>query len=334
MFSQYHGFVHPNSSTKKTNKILNDNNNLSIYNISPTPESQSPSPLPPTSGLPIITIPEGQQMPIKLPSIKQGDYENVMQRALEPIPEIKYIQPEVIPKEKIENKPKPKPQSEGKPYMNMKPQSDKRPYVKPQSDKRPYVKPQSDKRPYVKPQSDKRPYVKPQSDKKPKPYVNMNMNSLDKYKINLDDKKQIKEIKETPPSVVFPIKPPEIISREKVVKPISKKKPISIKPKPISKKKPISIKQKPLSKKKPISIKPKPISKKKPISIKQKPLSKKKSVADDILTKIESSDTDYKKKFEKLKKVYLKQHDSLVDVFDGYQKLYQKVVEKDEVKLK
>jgi len=53
---------------------------------------------------------------------------------------------------------------------------------------------------------------------------------------------------------------------------------------------------------------------------------------DDVLTKIEMSDLDYKKKFEKLKKVYIKQHDSLINVFDGYQKLYEKVKKEDQIK--
>ena len=43
-----------------------------------------------------------------------------------------------------------------------------------------------------------------------------------------------------------------------------------------------------------------------------------------ILDKIENGNGNYESKFNKLKKAYIKQHDSLLDVFNGYQKLYKK----------
>ena len=123
MFSRYHGFVYPNSNNKKSNKITNGNNGSGIYfnidntstkkPLSPPPLPSSPPPkLPAASGLPIITIQEEQKNPnnyaYKLPSIKYDDYDNVIERAQTPLQEIKYIPPEVIPKEKQEKRRKTK----------------------------------------------------------------------------------------------------------------------------------------------------------------------------------------------------------------------------------
>jgi hypothetical protein len=296
MFNRYHGFIYPSSNKKKSNKIIGKEalsfTNKPLLNDSSTQSKPQPQQtLPMTSGLPIITIPEEPPMfpanpNFKLPNIKVEDYKDIF----EPKPEIKYIPPEIIPKEKEENQPKQ--------------------YIKPDFEENQptqYIKPDFQE---IKPKQ----YIKPDS-KKPISNKKQNFSSLDKYKINIDNRKlQTVEIPNQKKNISikkeFPIKTPEIIPREKYIKPKSN-----------TKKKPKSI-QNPISK-------PKSIQKVKTIKKKQ---SKVKPKLDDVLSKIEMSDLDYKKKFEKLKKVYLKQHDSLVNVFDGYQKLYKKVKQEDQIK--
>lgn len=310
MFNRYHGFIYPSSKKKKSNKIIGKEElsiiNKSLLNDSSTQSKpQPPQTLPMTSGLPIINIPEEPPMfpanpNFKLPNIKVEDYKDIF----EPKPEIKYILPEIIPKEKEEIQMKQiKPDfEENKPkYYNNQDFEENQP--------KQYIKPDFQE---IKPKQ----YIKPDS-RKP-------ISSLDKYKINIDNRKlQPVEIPNQKKNISirkeFPIKTPEIIPREKYIKPKSntKKKPKSIQ-KPISK---------PISKLK--SIQKPSIQKPKTIKKKQ---SKVKPKLDDVLSKIEMSDLDYKKKFEKLKKVYLKQHDSLVNVFDGYQKLYKKVKQEDQIK--
>jgi hypothetical protein len=334
MFNRYHGFIDPSSNKKKTNKLIVSNSrsgatNKSSISMSTQSTPQPPTPQPPTpqppiaSGLPIITIPEEPPMfpanpNFKLPNIKIEDYKDIF----EPKEEIKYIPPEIIPKEKIQPKQYVEPDYEEIPSkQSVKPDE----YVKPDYkiiEPKQYVKPDYkviEPKQYVKPDYkviEPKQYVKPNEYVKPvsrKTISNkkQNFSSLNKYKINIDNrnqqiieiptqKKNISIVKEFPVINEFPIKTPEIISREKYIKPKTIKK----------------IK----SKKKSI-IKPKTITK-----IKSNPK------LDDVLTKIEMSDLDYKKKFEKLKKVYIKQHDSLINVFDGYQKLYEKVKEEEQIK--
>jgi hypothetical protein len=349
MFNRYHGFIYPSSNNKKTNKPLYENDTSVVNNkssISITTQSGQPITTQPpvASGLPIITIPEEPPMfpanpNFKLPNIKVEDYKDIF----EPKEEIKYIPPEIIPKET---------EKEEIQLKQIKPdfqENQPRQYIKPDfQEKQPkqYNKPDfqgNQPKQYIKPDfqgNQPKQYIKLQS-KQPKQYDKSvlnkkpNFSSLDKYKINIDNRKLQKvEIPDQKKKISikkeFPIKTPEIIAREQYIKSKSttKKKPKLIK-KPISKSKLI---QKPISKSKLIQ---KPISKSKLIQkhetiIKKK--SKSKEKVNDVLSKIEMSDLDYKKKFEKLKKVYLKQHDSLVNVFDGYQKLYEKVKKEDQIK--
>lgn len=295
MFNRYHGFIYPSSNKKKSNKIIGKEElsftNKPLLNDSSTQSKIEPQQtLPMTSGLPIITIPEEPPMfpanpNFKLPNIKVEDYKDIF----EPKPEIKYIPPEIIPKEKEETQ-----------LKQIKPDFE-------ENQPKQYIKPDFQE---IKPKQ----YIKPDS-RKPISNKKQNFSSLDKYKINIDNRKlQTVEIPNQKKNISirkeFPIKTPEIIPREKYIKPKSN-----------TKKKPKSI-QIPISK-------PKSIKKTKTIKKKQ---SKVKPKLDDVLSKIEMSDLDYKKKFEKLKKVYLKQHDSLVNVFDGYQKLYKKVKQEDQIK--
>ena len=112
--------------------------------------------------------------------------------------------------------------------------------------------------------------------------------SLQKYKMGVQNKKIKSEKKDSEKS--FYIIRPEIISKEK-----SKKH-----------------KQKSSKSKKKASVK---------ISKKSMNLMKK---SNKILDNIENGKGDYESKFNKLKKAYVKQHESLLDVFNGYQKLYKK----------
>jgi hypothetical protein len=43
------------------------------------------------------------------------------------------------------------------------------------------------------------------------------------------------------------------------------------------------------------------------------------------IEKIEKNDENYRIKFNELKEAYIKKHNLLIDVFNGYQKLYSKV---------
>ena len=43
------------------------------------------------------------------------------------------------------------------------------------------------------------------------------------------------------------------------------------------------------------------------------------------IEKIEKNDENYKVKFDELKDAYIKKHNILINVFDGYQKLYRKM---------
>jgi hypothetical protein len=290
MFNRYHGYINPLSNNKKTNKQLVQNDASFINNKSPPSTLPSTPTLPVASGLPIITIPEEPPMfpanpNFKLPNFNIEDYKDI----LEPKQEIKYILPEIIPKEKesIQSKQYIKPDFEKK---------ESRQYIKQLSEKIPPKQ-------YIKSSYYNKPISRKTSlNKKP------NFSSLDKYKINIDNQKfKTVKVPEQKKYISirkeFPIKTPEIIEREKYIK--SK----------------LTIKKKPISKTKLIQ-KPKTIKKK----------LKSKEIVNDALSKIEMSDLDYKKKFEKLKKVYLKQHDSLINVFDGYQKLYEKVKEEKQIK--
>jgi hypothetical protein len=117
------------------------------------------------------------------------------------------------------------------------------------------------------------------------------------------------------PSIKFKILRPEIISKEKIK--ITSIKPSSKKP---SKKPPV----KKISRNSSIkfahvkrSYIKSPVSKKSIIQVKK--LNK-------ILTDIDRSEKDFKSKYEQLKNAYIKQHESLLDIFSGYQKLYSKEV--------
>jgi hypothetical protein len=300
MFNRYHGFIYPSSNKKKSNKIIGKEelaitNKPLLTDSSTQSKLQTPQTLPMTSGLPIITIPEEPQMfpanpNFKLPNIKVEDYKDIF----EPKPEIKYIPPEIIPKEKEEIQMK-----QIKPYF----EENKPKYYNNQDFE------ENQPKQYIKPdfqEIKQKQYIKPDFQEiKQKQYIKPDFSSLDKYKINIDNRKlQTVEIPNQKKNISirteFPIKTPEIISREKYIKSKSNTKKKS---KSISKPKSI--------KKKQSKVKPK---------------------LNDVLSKIEMSDLDYKKKFEKLKKVYLKQHDSLVNVFDGYQKLYKKVKQEDQIK--
>ena len=59
-------------------------------------------------------------------------------------------------------------------------------------------------------------------------------------------------------------------------------------------------------------------------SIKSSNLKESENIIKEI-EKIEKNDENYKIKFNELKKAYIKKHNLLIDVFNGYQKLYSKV---------
>jgi hypothetical protein len=265
MFGQYHGFVYPSKESNKKNTNSNSSSTpiTSSQGLQLQPQ-QAPNPLQPsqplqpqtqtpqlatTSGLPIINIDEK-----KIPQQNNTYRNEFFKELLESKKEIRYIQPEIIPKETYSQK---------KQYV---PLSQKKEYV-PLSEKKEYNIPFSEKKQYMSSQQKKT--TKKSSSKK-------KMSSLDKYKISINNKKPHRE-KE------YIVKTPKIIIIEKKSKSKTKTKTKT--------------------------------------KVKQ---------PDDILSKIEMSDTDYKKKFDKLKKVYIKQHDSLINVFDGYQKLYEKTLKEED----
>jgi hypothetical protein len=158
--------------------------------------------------------------------------------------------------------------------------------------------------------------------------------SLHKYKINLNQpivsskkKKEIYEpIKPKPISIVekkYILKKPEIIPFEK--QSIKKKSIKKVSRKPSIKK----VSRKPSIKK--VSRKPsiKKVSRKpsvKKLSIKKKFSSKKFKDPKTEIQEIEKSDELYKLKFDKLKKAYIKKHKTLLQIFNGYQNMYDKVL--------
>jgi hypothetical protein len=69
-------------------------------------------------------------------------------------------------------------------------------------------------------------------------------------------------------------------------------------------------------------------TKKRSSSLEKLSLKIKKDKPEDVINSIDKSDKLYKEKFEKLKKAYIKKHNTLLTVFDGYQHIYDEYTKK------
>jgi hypothetical protein len=296
MFGPFHGLIRKNIEQKDVKEEITPE-----IVIESKPTSISSNPLPTQSKKPlykIVTAP-------KLPSFKAEDYKKLFT----PTDPIKLIEPEIIPREKPSNKslrdqafPRPEQQQQPFPRIDQpfpRPQQEQQQPFQRQDQQRPQQQQQQrQQQPFQRPDQQRfRPFELEKEQEKVGFFdKDIEKHSLQKYKIGLQNKqpsiknKKIKSEKKDSEKSFYIVRP-EIISKEK-----SKKH----KPKSISKPKKIA------------SVK---------ISKKSMNLMKK---SNKILDNIENGKGDYESKFNKLKKAYVKQHDSLLDVFNGYQKLYKK----------
>ena len=334
MFKQYHGFIYPSINNKKSNKKSNKisvNSSKSFLNsklLSKNKTIPQVQQLPATSGLPIINIQDEIPMfpanpNFKLPNIEIDDYKALLEEGSKS--DIKYIPPEIIPKEEIT------PSRNSNKIQSLK--TNIEPLTREPLTREPLTREPLIREPLIREPLIREPVIREPVTRKPL-FENNNFSNLDKYRININNKERINISAKKPKKIVsaknpekiisakkeFLIKTPEIILREK----IEKEKQIT-KPKK-SKKKEIKMKTvKEIKVDKEVKVKTKK-NKDKIAKI------NKNLIKNDVLSSIEMSNSDYKDKFDELKKVYLKQHDSLVNVFNGYQKLYEKVLKEDEVK--
>ena len=225
---------------------------------------------------------------------------------------IEYIPPEIIPKE------------------NPQQQYDKQQYDKPQYEKQQYDKPQYEK---PKPQYNNKEQGKRfasfdaiKEAQKGNVFDKLAKTSLEKYKINQNNIENNININIKPkPKPKIEVIPKETEIKNKTLRKVSIKKEQEFVPKKNS-----ADNKKYLSE---IEAIKKSLARLKNIEKDKKPskkLSKKNKYFEEpekVIREIEKSDEIYKIKFDKLKYAYIKKHNTLIHIFNGYQNIYEKLNE-------
>ncbi len=288
MVEPYHGYIY----VKKGTNTIPENIKPSLPNPNLEQIQQSPQQVPLTSGLPILT-----PLGFPKPNLEQKPPEEIKhifnpekyKDLLVEKPPIKYLPPEVIPRERYTS------ESRKKKYYN-----DNQSRSRGRNRSRDY----SQRRPRVRSYD----YLK---EKQKGDVFNKDLerHTLNKYRYDIDVSH-----KKLPKQPNLPITKLE----ENDLKQYIEKKILMMKPYVIPVENPEII-EKQKSKKK-TKIKSKTI--KKSSSSGDLSVKIKKDKPEDVINSIDKSDKLYKEKFEKLKKAYIKKHKTLLKVFDGYQTIY------------
>ena len=285
MVEPYHGYKYVKKGVNNINSISITTNPIPTPTPNPQNTIKQPSLSPsPTSGLPVL-IPAGLGLGTGQPQINKKFFNQDKYRdLLVEKPVIKYLPPEIIPKESVK-KSKSKVKSKLKSKSTHKSKSKSKPKRIRSYD---YQK-----------EKEKGAFFDKDVEKQ----------SLLKYKFDPQNPNP------------NPNPTPTLNSNPEIQKPVQKKEQVKMDPSELAEKRIMMMKPYIIPVENPDKSSKKKISNKKK-SMKQMSKKLKKDDPQAIINNIDETDESYKIKFDKLKKAYIKKHKTLMTVFDGYQHLY------------